>query len=594
MTGLCLYHIASLILFYSASRNSSLQRTPIDIPLFAFLCVAGVSTIYAICTRMRGLIQFLTILIHYFNFYSLKKIKEEWFKEKFLNLIIFISFIFSLGFSLEFLLLRNLGIVKTTFLPNANLLGSFLNCGILIAASKLCLRPNSTLRTRCWMGLLILLIFIAECFLFSRGILIALGCGLLALFIPNRKKIVVPLSIFVALGLLFILSSPYVRQGFVNEIVSSLYNTRITIWKSAITAFLRKPIFGWGMGSFGQVYQLYKFPIGSDIGQYEKTTRFAHNEFLHIAVEMGVCGLLAYLWLISAILKSSYKQLKNSKETDWKVVAAFAVLVSLIIHSFFDFNLHLPLLSFLFVFLSAVAIPVSESAEDRLKISDRMIRIAKRYWLLPIFWFWLGTAFFVLVSQAFANVATFFQNIGQKNRAILAYKIATAFNPFYTVHLKARADLSQSEATEKLLKRAGRLNPGEDQLDAQLARYYFHQARYGESIAAYRQAIRKNPKFPFYFSELSDIYLLHHDLDQARSCIQSALRIEPLYVFAHYQLGEIYLLEGKKKEALNHYQNILKIRNAGLHPNSDYSKRLLDFDFQLAEKRIAELEKVLK
>lgn len=531
-------------------------------------------------TRMRGLIHFSTILIHSFNFYLLIKIQEENFKKRFITLFIFICVIFSAGILLQ----EILKISKTTFLPNTNLLASFLSCGIIVSLSKLAEKKWTVYG---WAPLLIL--WTASLLLFSRGAFISLIFGFSFLLFLNWRKLLLPLLLLIAFGIFLFLVFPSVSQRIISKVESVPDNTRAIIWQGALKSFLQKPILGWGMGTFGQVYQLNKLPIKSDIGQYEKTTRFAHNEFLEIAVEMGILGLFSFLWIIFRILRSGFRSCLSSlaMEKGWINLAAFTSIITLLVHSFFDFNLHLPILSFLFIFFSASLMSDNLSKSTSL---DPPIKAV----LKPILIVWITISFIVILSQSSAKLAKIKKEKGLESEATFFYKIAIVLNPFYSENIKELASLVRKEVgeggkeRENLLRRAIHFNPGDDSTHAQMARIHFSELRYEESIREYGEAIKKNPKNPFHYSDLAEVYLSQKKIDLALALYKKAVQIEPFYLLAHYRMGEIYEWIGNNSFALNSFKNILKIKEMNLDAGSDYSRRLIGFDLKLAERKIAE------
>lgn len=71
--------------------------------------------------------------------------------------------------------------------------------------------------------------------------------------------------------------------------VANSANTRLVIWQGAITTALSThPFAGNGIGTFKDVYLQYRMPGDKASGNH------AHNDILHIWVEMGICGLMIF------------------------------------------------------------------------------------------------------------------------------------------------------------------------------------------------------------------------------------------------------------------------------------------------------------
>lgn len=86
---------------------------------------------------------------------------------------------------------------------------------------------------------------------------------------------------------------------------------RLSVWRGAIKSWQRRPIFGQGLDSFRyfpnlgdpREARLYAGrPLPPDF-RYDRV----HNEFLEVAVAAGTVGLLAFLWLLTALLFPSLR-----------------------------------------------------------------------------------------------------------------------------------------------------------------------------------------------------------------------------------------------------------------------------------------------
>ena len=85
-------------------------------------------------------------------------------------------------------------------------------------------------------------------------------------------------------------------------------STRIRLWQTSINMIKDKPIWGIGLGNFGKLFNRYKVE-----GIYD-TTCHPHNDFLNVAVNSGLLGLLAYLSMWAIFLYSTIKvTIKNRK-----------------------------------------------------------------------------------------------------------------------------------------------------------------------------------------------------------------------------------------------------------------------------------------
>lgn len=87
---------------------------------------------------------------------------------------------------------------------------------------------------------------------------------------------------------------------------------RTFIWRNCLSMILKKPLFGYGVGSFEREYnsfqtEVLKFSIDSDRKQLADHIQIAYNDFLEIGVETGIVGLTLFLFFWIFIFHENYK-----------------------------------------------------------------------------------------------------------------------------------------------------------------------------------------------------------------------------------------------------------------------------------------------
>lgn len=506
------------------------------------------------------------------------------FQEKFFDLIIWIC-----SFSSILIIIQNLlKIPSYFFLPNENLFSYFLNIGILSVVCKIVfsLKDKNTKTYLKAAGLIfsLLLMLHAQLEFISRGAFLSLFLSLTVLLVGHFKKFIFPIFLTCLIFFTMLLITQNKTEALVSKFINPKEYSRITIWQGSLDAFYSKPFWGWGLGSFGQVYGLTKRPIEYELARYEKTTRFAHNEFIQIAVEMGVIGLISYIWLIFSILRSGFIAVKKEECLNWKIDAAFISSFCLLTQSLFDFNLHLPILALLLIFFTTIFL---SSKEDG--IQKNFYSIKKKFYLKALLLPWSAIGLTILISQTLFNLGNFYKKSGERKKTIAVYKYASLLNPFNSEILKARDSIAENNSV-KLLKQAILFNSKDDDLYVELARKYIVNGNVLEAIQSYEKAIKLNPKNCFYYLELAETYLLMKRIEPALSLYQKSIQIEPFYILAHVRLGDCYLLKGDKNSALKFFKNALQIASSDLKPSSPYSKRLLEFNIEIIKNKIIDIK----
>lgn len=130
----------------------------------------------------------------------------------------------------------------------------------------------------------------------SRGGILGTMIGLLALIVWRKPRI--GLGILVAgLLILFALVS-FGRVGLIaNSIADGTLASRLEVWQRGWLMVQDFPFTGIGIGTYNVVaHTLYPFFIAAP----DEVVPHAHNQFLEVAVDLGIPGLMTYVGLLAA------------------------------------------------------------------------------------------------------------------------------------------------------------------------------------------------------------------------------------------------------------------------------------------------------
>ena len=129
-------------------------------------------------------------------------------------------------------------------------------------------------------------------------------------------------------------------------------NFRINVWAGVLDMIRDRPILGIGPGNdaFNKVYPLYQRP--------RYTALSAYSVFLEIAVEAGLIGLAAFLWLMTVVLGQGWRQLQRLREQQsvqgYWLIAAIATLLGMLTHGLVDTVWYRPQVSTLWWLMMAL------------------------------------------------------------------------------------------------------------------------------------------------------------------------------------------------------------------------------------------------
>ena len=126
---------------------------------------------------------------------------------------------------------------------------------------------------------------------------------------------------------------------------------RWLIHRDSIRMFAAHPLLGSGFGSFATMFPRYReFYDGFFINH-------AHDDYLELLLETGLAGFGVAVWFIVVLYREGFRNFRPAKISPAALisVAALAGCTGLLVHSFTDFNLHIPGNAALFYVLCAIA-----------------------------------------------------------------------------------------------------------------------------------------------------------------------------------------------------------------------------------------------
>jgi O-antigen ligase len=126
---------------------------------------------------------------------------------------------------------------------------------------------------------------------------------------------------------------------------------RTHINRDGLKMFWKRPVLGWGLGTFPVVYPEFRtFYTNFFVNE-------AHNDYLQLLVEMGVLGFATMLWFVVTLYTRAFKKIKNwpSEISGAVTLACMLGLSGILVHSAVDFNLEIPANAALFYVLCTIA-----------------------------------------------------------------------------------------------------------------------------------------------------------------------------------------------------------------------------------------------
>jgi len=151
---------------------------------------------------------------------------------------------------------------------------------------------------------------------------------------------------------------------------------RVEMTKDSLKMFSRRPVFGWGLGTFPTVYPSYRsFYTNLFVNE-------AHNDYAQLLVETGLLGFALMLWFLICLYRNGLPTSRRW-EFKWDGAVSLAALLGctgILLHSFVDFNLQIPANAALFYVLCGLAAsgPLAELSKPGRSRAIRNERIGGR------------------------------------------------------------------------------------------------------------------------------------------------------------------------------------------------------------------------
>ena len=147
--------------------------------------------------------------------------------------------------------------------------------------------------------------------------------------------------------------------------------SRSGIWRDTGTLIRAHALFGAGIGAYEKVFPIYS----SNTNDFIVVTH-AHNDYLQVLADAGLIGGALLLWFLILLFRAMWHSLESREP----VLAGIALgcsagVFSMLVHSFFDFNLQIPSNALLFLMLSAVLAHIAASVRDPEQILQKAARL---------------------------------------------------------------------------------------------------------------------------------------------------------------------------------------------------------------------------
>lgn len=188
-------------------------------------------------------------------------------------------------------------------------------------------------------------------------------------------------GIVVLSGLIWLAASGPLQTRISETTIAEVTETgRGPIWEATVRAIADRPLLGHGVGSFEEVFPLYR---GADVWGHIYVSK-AHSSYLEAMMELGVPVALALLVIPMWIGLACVQGIRLRRRRQIYPAVALAATGGLALHSLVDFPAQLPAIALTYFYLSGIGVAQSLQVRKKRKRPPRNVRSAANSYNLEI------------------------------------------------------------------------------------------------------------------------------------------------------------------------------------------------------------------
>jgi len=335
------------------------QTFPLKIPLLVFVlaCLVAVATAADVLGSYKSLKRLLEILIF---FWAVNCIDSEELRERLSLLLIASATLATLsgfynawenGISHYYRAEGTMSVYMTY--------AGLLMFGLLIAAGKQLFDPENNK----WIRGALILIAICLLFTFTRQAWLGAFAGIIFLIWFRKKSLLWFLPIILIVVYAVSPASIQWRINSLTDLEDANLKRRMALWQGGWLVFKDHPLTGCGFKCIDVVNQDYPDPTG-----IIKRLRGMHNNFLQLAVDTGLFGLISWISIWVVYFMTLYRRLIfNQDNVAYKrdALASAAAVTGFLVAGFFETNFYDSEVSMLLYFIMALPFSATQTVGER-------------------------------------------------------------------------------------------------------------------------------------------------------------------------------------------------------------------------------------
>jgi len=591
---LTLFTLAGILLakkVFSQKIQFSLKINLLTLPLLSLPFSMFISTIFSSYKYPSLLILGETVLL-YISFF-LFSILEEKEKDFTLKFIMIISLFFSI-FSISKYFLYHQQRASGNF-ANPNHSAFVLFAGLILIFSHFLEKEKKIII------LPMLPIIFAIILSRSRSTLFSLFIFLPLLIFSRRRKnkTLSFLIVFLLLIFMILLLFPNPLSQYFLRTHDPFSFRRVQIWTAGLRMFMDNWIVGVGPYNFSYRVEPYRFPEEGRAARYAITFGDAHNDYIHLLAELG---LLSIPFIFGIFLLSLRLIKEGINGQNWIKRGTSLAVLSLFFNSFFTNSIfHTPISFLLIILLSQFKSYGKESFSVKFEIRKpfKILLISAFFFLL------ISDGLIPLISNRLTINGIKISRTESLEKGLKILNIADKITPVNSsvkkeigivekiIYLRTN-DPFHLWRSASFFNESIRLNPYESDSHKELAELFtvvLRRRGLEESFKIaefhWKKAISIASFNPFYYFNLSQLYILTYRNDEAEKTLKKCIELEPNYIMAHYYLYKIYEEKGDSEKIEEERKEVVRLIK--MFGNKNFPSRYFNILFSVPQNVIDEM-----
>ena len=362
--------IFSFLAKKALKRERIFIRTAIDIPLFFFFVVTCLSIFNSVNLKdslKGGIFRLAEYAIVFFILAGELKdkihIKRIVFSAALGLILTSVDEIWQVFSGSDFIRgyspVINIGLVRATAsFKDSNTLGIYLSAlAPLILGLALYYFKHKEKIAMLFVSVLSLLAIVLT---YSRPTLLAIYIALFFFGLIKKDKILTGFLIMLTLASPFILPrtvKDWAGEVDYNPLRFMCNDDRIAAYRNSINMIKAHPVMGLGANTYMKNYKKYK-EAPEYRGVVTSDYLYAHNNFLHMAAEIGLLGLAIFIWLLYKLFRECADIYRKLPEGFFKVtcLSLIAALIVFLVNGLTESSLYSSRVAILFWYIAGVAL----------------------------------------------------------------------------------------------------------------------------------------------------------------------------------------------------------------------------------------------